>query len=334
MNAVVIFTEQGFCLTRHGFNTTMIIVNANDLHLQLHNKGDNVMKIRSLMIVLAICIPVIFSGCWSKTGVSDTTVGKPTVVVSIVPQETFVKAVAGDLVDIVTMVPPGSSPENYAPTPQELQAFSEASIYFSIGVPTELANILPKAYDINKNLKVVKLADEVGAVHPARYFAPGEADPHIWLSPKRVKVMIDVISKELSALDPENRTIYEMNAQEYKERLDKLDENIKTSLSGIQNRTFIVYHPAFGYFADDYGLEMLSLEEEGKEATAKEIQDKIDRAKSEGIKVIFYQAEMDSRQARTFAGEIGGKAEQVAPLAADYIENLEKIAQTFASLLK
>lgn len=296
--------------------------------------GNKAMKVKGLVLILMVCMSIVFPGCRQKSGVPDTPAEKPTVVVSIVPQETFVKAVAGDLVNIVTMIPPGSSPENYAPTPQELQAFSKASIYFSIGIPTELAGILPKAYDINKSLKIVRLAEEVSEIYPARYFAPGERDPHIWLSPKRVKVMIDVISRELSVLDPENEAIYEMNAQEYKEKLDKLDRDIRDSLSGLQNRTFIVYHPAFGYFADDYDLEMLSLEEEGKEATAEEIQDKIDRAKREGIKVIFYQAEMDSRQARTFAGEIGGKAEQIAPLAPNYIENLEKIAQTFAALLK
>ena len=97
---------------------------------------------------------------------------------------------------------------------------------------------------------------------------------------------------------------------------------------------FIAYHPAFGYFADDYGLHMIALEEEGKEAAPQTFKEIVDLAKENDIKVIFYQAEVDSRQSEAFAEEIGGRTEQIAPLAPDYIENLEKMADTFAKVLK
>lgn len=288
-------------------------------------------NVKLLIVLFLVLILTMASACGQPASDSSD---KPTVAVSIVPQSTFVKEVAGELVDVVTMIPPGSSPETYSATPNQLKNFSKASIYFTIGVPSEEASILPKAKDFNPNLKVVDLAGYVSEVYPDLEISPGERDPHIWLSPKRVKVMIDVISEELSKLDPENKDTYSKNAQRYKDQLDQLDAKIKDSLKDLKIRTFIAYHPAFGYFADDYDLEMIALEEEGKEASPQTFESIVDLAKEEGIKVIFYQAEVDSRQAETFANEIGGKTEQIAPLAPNYVENLEKIAKTFAEVMK
>lgn len=271
----------------------------------------------------------LLTGCASDTAEENRSLA---VAVSIVPQRTFVEAVAGDLADVVVMIPPGYSPENYAPTPQQIQDFSRASLYFTIGVPTEAANILPKAQGLNEDVEIIPLQEEVGQVYPMRREgdADGPADPHIWLSPKRVKVMIGAIERELSDLDPDHGDIYHQNAEAYMARLDQLDADIRSALAGMENKTIIVYHPAFGYFADDYGLTMIALEQEGKAATARDFQDALDAAKEEGIKVIFYQEEFDSRQAETFAAEIGGEAIQVAPLAPDYIDNLKKTADAFA----
>ncbi|MFA9422827.1 MAG: metal ABC transporter solute-binding protein, Zn/Mn family [Sedimentibacter sp.] len=256
----------------------------------------------------------------------DEAVEKPIIAVTIVPEETFVKAVCGNLAEVITLVPPGSSPENYEPTPQLMEKFSKSSIYFSIGVPTEQANILPKIGGI----KVVSLADEVAAIYQDGMFESGERDPHIWLSPKRVKVMIDTIQREMSILDPTNKSIYEKNATAYIKELDELDKQVAIIFDGSQNKEIIVYHPAFGYLANDYGLKMYALEDEGKEASAKHLQDIIDLAKKENIKAIFYQEEIDSRQSQAFAEEIGGKSVQLAPLAADYIENFKIMAEMMA----
>ncbi len=267
--------------------------------------------------------------CSANTQKEDTN-EKTIIAVSIVPEETFVKAVCGDLADVVTLIPPGSSPENYEPTAQQMEKFSDASLYFSIGVPTEEANILPKVGDI----KVISLADEVANVYKDRTFDSGERDPHIWLSPKRVKVMIETIASEMSKIDPDNEKTYEQNAANYIAQLDEVDQEIKDALDGVKCKEFIVYHPAFGYIADDYGLKMYALEEEGKEATAQHLQEMIDFAKKDNIKVIFYQEEIDSSQSAAFAEEIGGKTIQLEPLAADYINNMKKMAQTMAEAMQ
>ena len=285
--------------------------------------------IRNVVGAAMILSTVCLFGCSNEVKEEEVK-EKPMIAVSIVPEQTFVEAVCGDLVDIVTLVPSGSSPENYEPTAQEMEKFSDASLYFSIGVPTEEANILPNVGDI----KVISLQDEVAAVYEDRTFESGERDPHIWLSPKRVKVMVEAIAREMSELDPDNKETYKQNAADYIAQLDEVDQEIKDALKGVESKNFIVYHPAFGYIADDYGLKMYSLEEEGKEATAQHLQDMIDLAKKENIKVIFYQEEIDSSQSEAFAKEIGGKTIQLSPLAADYIDNLKNMAQTMGEAMQ
>ncbi|WP_243158083.1 metal ABC transporter solute-binding protein, Zn/Mn family [Aminipila terrae] len=293
------------------------------------------LKFISCFIIVA-CL-MAFTGC--NTGQKDNAdksegqavkPSKPIVAVTIVPEKTFVEAVCGDLAEVITMVPPGSSPENYEPVPQEKEKFSKASVYFTIGVPTEAANILPSA----GNLNIVHLEDKVSKVYPDRTFESGERDPHIWLSPKRAKVMVMAIAEEMGRLDKGNKDIYKANADNYIKQLDNLDKEISDSLKAVKNRKFIVYHPAFGYIAEDYGLQMYALEEEGKESTIQHLKEMIDLAKKENIKVIFYQEEIDSSQSEAFAEEIGGKTMKLQPLSGDYINNLKKMAQTMAEVMQ
>lgn len=290
----------------------------------------NIKKLlRNTFGVMIILSAMFLFGC-SNNEQENVKEDKPIIAVTIVPEQTFVEAVCGDLAEVVVLVPPGNSPENYEPTPMVIEKFSKASLYFSIGVPTEEANILPKATDI----KTIALQDEVASIYDDRTFESGERDPHIWLSPKRAKVMIEVISREMGKLDEGNKETYEKNAKAYIEKLDELDKEIKTSLDGVQNKKIIVYHPAFGYLADDYGLEMYALEEEGKESTAMHLQEMINLAKKENIKAIFYQDEIDSSQSKAFAEEIGGKTVQLSPLAADYMGNLKKMAETISEVMQ
>lgn len=287
-------------------------------------------------ILVWTVITLMFAGCTNKQ--ANINAGteikeKPIVAVSIVPEETFVKAVCGGMADVVVLIPPGSSPENYEPTPKEMEQFSKAKVYFTIGVPTEEANILPKAEEM-KELSIINLQDDVSKEYPDLELAPGERDPHIWLSPKRVKVMVESIAREMGEIDPENKGQYDENAQEYIKQLEDLDKEIQNALEGVENRKLIVFHPAFGYLADDYGLEMYALEEEGKEATPQKLQEMIDLAKKENIKAIFYQAEISNGQAEAFAEEIGGKTVQLEPLASNYIENLKNMTELISEVME
>ncbi len=343
---------------------------------------------KGCIYILVLIAIISMSSCTventDKTEANAVSESKITVAVSIIPQETFVKAVSGDLVDVVTMIPPGHSPANYQPTPKQMAKLSESKVYFSIGVPTEEANILSKVVDFNSEIKVVALADIVEEVYPHRYFGKDEMhkhdhecsgdeenhdechdheenhdedhgheenheeehdheethhqhskrDPHIWLSPNRVKVMIEAVKDELVELDPKNKSTYEKNAAEYIAKLDEVDNEIRVELNEFEGQSFIIFHPAFGYFADDYGLKMVTIESDGKKATPKKVQEVIDFARKENIKFVFYQEEFDNQQAETIANEIEGTTVKVAPLAQNYIENLRDTKNMLKEILK
>lgn len=256
--------------------------------------------------------------------------GKIIVAVTILPQKAFVEAVCGDLVDVATIVPPGYSPGNYEPTPLEMSKFSEASVYFTIGVPAESTNILPKI----KNMKIVDLAANITQVYPDREFSFGKRDPHIWLSPKRAKIMIKTITETMISIDTKNAQTYQENSKVFLEELDRVDLKIKETFSKSKNKEFIVFHPTYGYFADDFGLKMHALEQDGKECSPQHLQKVIDIAKDKGIKIIFSQLEIDSKQPDAFAEEIGGEKIILEPLSEDYISNLEYMCKAISEAMK
>lgn len=284
-------------------------------------------KMLSLILTLTVSLTV-FAGCGSKNDVESS--DKPVIAVSIVPEKTFVEKICGEHTEVVSIIPPGSSPENYEPSPKEIQKISDAKIYFSIGVPAEETNIMPSISD--ETIKI-SLNEIVKGEYSELKIGEGR-DPHIWLSPKRVIVMVETIRDEMIKLDPDNKSDYEKNAEDYINKLKGVDEEIKDALEGVSNRKFIVFHPAFGYLADDYDLEMYPLEEEGKEATPKHLQEMIDLAKNEEIKVIFYQDEIDSSQSKAFAEEIGGETIGLSPLSPDYIDNMKEMARVMAGNMK
>lgn len=273
-------------------------------------------------LIAILILAALLSGC-RPSAVSE----KPIIVTSIVPMRTLIASVVGDRGEVVAVVPPGASPTNYEPTPQEMATLSEAAYYFSLQVPTERANILPKLSTINPGLTPVLIDEAVATVYPVRYFDEddhdhGDHDPHIWLSPKRMILAVTLITQELSAALPEDAALFEANAQELIGQLEDLDAYIRSRVESLDTKTFIIYHPSYGYFADDYGLDMVAIESEGKEETAQGIESIVDFAQANGLRVIFHQAEIDSTQAETIAGEIGGTTQVLTPLDADYIASM------------
>lgn len=249
------------------------------------------------------------------------------IVVTIVPQKEFIKAVAGDDVNVTVMIPPGYSPGNYAPKPQELTGLTDSSIYFSMGVPADLQNILPKVKQFNPDIKVVKLFEKVNEKYPDRMFSKESRDPHIWLSLKRVEYMVEIIRDELIELRPKNKETYIENTENYIKKIRNTEQEINDILKNKKDNYLLVYHPSFGYLADEFDLEMVSIEKEGKEATAKDLEDIIDFAKDNDINRIYHQAEIDSRQTQSLAEEINARLIQLDPLAENYLDNMVEMAK-------
>lgn len=296
---------------------------------------------RSLFIVICALLMASMCACQAVDVQSETSESNSgsalTVAVGIVPEAAFVEAVAGDLVDVVTLVPPGSSPANYQPTTTEMQALSDAKIYFTLQMPTEKANILPKVGDFNESIEIIDLREAVSEVYPLLN-GDGEeiegesdsVDPHLWLSPKNAVVMVQTVADKLSEIDEANKETYQANAADYIDEINALDDEIQQTVAALENKSFLIYHAAYGYFAHDYGLTMVAIEIEGKQATAEELQGVIDYAVENDIKTVFYQEEFDDSQAATIAEEIGGAVQKVAPLSSDYIQGLKDFTSALA----
>lgn len=252
--------------------------------------------------------------------------------VTIVPQKDMINKIAGQKISVTVLIPPGYSPGNYAPKPSELTKLSDAKIYFSIGVPADIQNILPKIKQFNSDIKVVRLDKMVSNIYPDRKFTNGSRDQHIWLSLKRTKVMAEIIRDQLIKLNPDQAESYKRNTKIYIDKIEKTQKEIKELLKDKKGDFFLVYHPSYGYFAEEFDLKMISIEEDGKEATAKQIQKIIDFARENNIDKIFYQAEIDSRQTKAIAEEIDAELIKLDPLAENHLENLVEIAKKIAGV--
>jgi zinc transport system substrate-binding protein len=256
------------------------------------------------------------------------------VFVSILPQQYFVEQVGGDHVAVSVLVGPGQSPETYEPTPKQMAALSRARIYFSIGVAFEdtwmkriqAANPALRVAPIQRGVAILPLAGSGGE--------PGGSDPHVWTSPQRVKRMAANVRDALIQADPAQRGDYESNYRTFAAELDKLDGDIRTLLAPARGKAFMVFHPAWGYFAHDYGLRQIPIEAEGKEPGAKSLARVIELGKREGVKAIFVQSQFSRRTAETVAVAIGARVVAVDPLAENYPQNLLQVAREFAAALK
>lgn len=257
-------------------------------------------------------------------------IDKIVIAVSIPPEKTFVERVIGkellDNYEIITLIPQGFNPENYSPRTSELISLSKAKIYFTIGVFAEDINILPKLKDLSNKIKLVSLDNYVGMYYDDLFFNNIDRDPHIWLSLRRTAKMIEMIKEEISLLDIINKDIYKINAEKYITELNELDDELNERFKRSNVKSFIIYHPSYGYFANDYNIEMISVEKDGKKATSSDIKNIIDRALNEKITKVFYQAEFDSKQAENLANEINGKKIMLDPLSYNYIDSIRRTA--------
>jgi len=287
------------------------------------------MKIaRYLMVGLSM---LFFLG-FIKGGIEAS--DKIKVSVSVLPQAYFVERIGGDRVETQVMIPMGASPATYEPTPQQLVMLSESKLYIKVGVPT--FPFEKKHFDsiIEKNKKMIVVDMSDGIEYRSFLFKKGVKDPHVWVAPYTVKVAAKNIYKALSEITPSNRDYFKKNFDSFLSDIEKLDKEIKTILIGKKGYSFMVFHPAWGYFADEYGLKQLPIEAGGKTPSASNIKKMIDAAKGKGIEIIFVQKGFDTKSAKTIANEIGGRVMEINPLEKDWLKNMKEIAETFSQVLK
>ncbi|MFQ6122272.1 MAG: metal ABC transporter solute-binding protein, Zn/Mn family [Dehalococcoidales bacterium] len=280
--------------------------------------------------ITVISLVLVLSASTLSCGTREEAGEKVGVVVTILPQVEFVESVGGERVEVSVMVPPGASPHTYEPSPSQMAALSKAEMYAKVGTAVEFELVwMDRLIAINKEMLVVDCSKGVQLIEmvgePEDEHEHEAMDPHIWMSPLNVKIMVHNIYEGLVQVDPDNKTYYEQNRDAYLWELSKLDQDIRDGLSGMTNRTFMVYHPAFGYFAKEYNLAMLPIEVEGKEPTASSIAHLIEQAKKHDIKVIFASPQFNPQSAEVIAKAIGGRVVFIDSLAKDYILNMRQL---------
>ncbi len=284
------------------------------------------------------------------------------VFVSVLPLQTFVERIGGGHVVVESMVKPSFSPHTYEPTPSQIARLDGADLYVSIGVPFEagvewnvsrVANpgmrrldardgISPRAME--RTITTRGMPKVQGHAHEESKrtrmtmkrlratsdHADSEQDPHIWTSPILVKRIGENIRAMLAELDPSHAGDYRDNLAAFTADLDTLDREIRAELAGLTHRRFMVFHPAWGYFAETYGLEQIPIERAGKEPGPRSLAALIDQARRERVQVIFVQPQFPRKSAEQVAKAIGGRVEAIDPLSPDYFQNLRRVARVIA----
>lgn len=269
----------------------------------------------------------ILSACGNTTQKSE----KPILTVTLEPLRYFTEAIAGDNYEVVSMVPKGSSPESYDPTPQQLVNLSKSQAYFRIGyigfeqawmkkLEANCPNM--EVYNTSKGIDLIR---DKGHWH-GDHFHEGGVEPHVWNSIQNALIIADNIYQALCELDSTHQEDYQKRLDVLKQTIRQTDANIRTLLEKADS-TFLIYHPALSYFARDYGLKQVSIEEGGKEPSPAQLKALIETCRNENVHTIFVQQEFDQRNAQLIAHELGVNIVSINPLSYDWVKEMIRIAE-------
>lgn len=313
------------------------------------------------VIVLAFTI-LLLAACSSNK--KEEKAVSNIVTVSIIPQKFIVEKIAGDEVYVNLMIPEGSTPHTYEPTPKQVTDLSKSKAYFKVGL-IEFEDIwMEKLKSTNKNMTVLDMSKGCSVRHFAesehhehhhdgeehhdehehekehghdhekehkhKHHSNHRPDPHNWISAKNLKIMAQNTASYLTELYPDKKNIFEKNLKSFIKEIDDADKIIKDNISKARIKEFIVFHPSWGYFADEYGLEQISMEVEGKVPSVKTMQHIAEEAKEHSIKLVIIQKQFDPNLAKTLAEEIGGTVKSFDPLTYNILDSMIEISKELA----
>ncbi len=286
--------------------------------------------------VLALQAILLQSGCVpASTEEGD----ELTVAVSVLPQKYFVERIIGDSINIIVVVPPGANPATYEPSPSDMRNMSSVDVWFTIGVPFE-SPWLPRFTGSNPDLRIRSTIENIERLPIDRYTVSGHEtlpdhhghdggspDPHVWLSPELVRIQAAVIAEELSLLDSSGADEYMENLNSFSTEIDSLQSRIRLLIGASSSNSFIVFHPAWGYFADEFGLIQIPIETAGSEPSPREMSLLIDYARKNDIRAVFVSPQFSTSSAASIAAEIGVSVSYIDPLAENWSSNLLNVAE-------
>ena len=244
--------------------------------------------------------------------------------VSILPQKYLTEQIAGDYLTVNVMIPPGMNPATCDLSTEQLKKLYDSDLCFTIGyLPFEQIHLFPVLENrpdiqiVNHSANLQLIHGSCGHTHAAGDEHDG-ADPHIWLSPAHARTMATTVYEVLSEKYPEQKLQFEQNYQALLQKIDSIADRAKQVLDHKKDKIFLIYHPALTYFAADYGMEQISIEDEGKEPNPSHLKAVIDTCRARGIKIVFIQNQFDVDNAKAIAKEIDGEVIAIDPLSPDW----------------
>ena len=313
---------------------------AEDMRKKRNPLRDRAERIAFSLLPLLFCLPCLLA---VQCGTIKTNGAAPSVFVSILPQKYFVDKIGGDYVKVTVMVEPGASPHSYEPKPAQMIALSKAVAYFSIGLEFEKA-WLPKFKRLAQGMRIVSTDSGIEKMpalyndeHNEEHGVSGDhrgLDPHIWLSPALVKKQAITICEALRSLDPSHDSSYAANLRAFTGQISQIQDTIGRILRGDPvdslRKMFLVFHPAWAYFAREFNLRQIAIEIDGKEPGPKQLETIFELAKRYSIRTIFVQPQFSQQSARVIARQMHATVAIADDLAYDWEKNLISMAHAIA----
>lgn len=298
-------------------------------------------------IYLLLLIALLVASCKPKG--TQSSEDKPVITVTIEPLRYFTEAIAGDRFTVKSMVPKGSSPETYDPTPQQLVDLAKSKAYFRIGhigfEQTWLDKLADNAphlqfFDTSRGINLIYDDSHVHQYHSHETDSTDEehthtigVEPHVWNSTANAEIIAGNILNALRTLDKANDSLYLERYNVLCQQIERTDSLIRQMLSSPDaDRAFMIYHPALSYFARDYDLQQIPIEAGGKEPSPAHLKELINTCKEENVHVIFVQPEFDRRNAEIIARQTGTKVVDINPLSYDWEGEMMKTAKALTNL--
>ena len=263
-------------------------------------------------VVLMVTAGTLFSCSSAKNDNANK------ITVSIEPLRYLTEQIVGDHFEVVTMVPKGSSPETYEPTARQMADLSESILYIKVGELGFERTWMPRLTSNAPHITVVNSSEGITS-------HIGD-DPHSWMSARNAIIMAHNIYEAVKRIDVKDSVFFRQRLDSLCSVIHATDKYIRQTTAQAQCKSFIIYHPALTYFASDYGLEQLALEEHGREPSASELEQIISTARAKGVKTMFVQREFANRNVDIITNTIGARKVEINPLGYDWNKEMRRIA--------
>ena len=273
-------------------------------------------------IATFIICALLIVGCTTKSD-SD----KKTIFVTITPMQSIIEEITAGDFDIEVIVPKGASPETFEPTPKQVTSFSDAELIFSTGIIDFEQSLVQR---IGDDAEVVNLSNGIeliaGSCSHGNHKHKHGVDPHIWTSPRALRTMVTNAHKAIMAHYPDSVKYTEATGR-LLERIDALDTYCATRIKAEGVEAMMIYHPAYTYYARDYGIEQIAIEHDGKEPSLRQTTALIEKAKEHGVKAILRQPQYSEDKVRAIANDAGAEIITTDPLAEDILGEIERVTE-------